>query len=414
MQVKRFGSVAAALAVLLALAVPSRRTAAASSSGDTLTVGAILPVTGAAASWAVSRRAALELGVDDVNQAYAGLGLRRRVRLVVEDSQLDPQLAVAKLRRLAARGIRTVLGPATSAELAAMRPIANSLGVMVLSGDSTASTLALPNDDVFRFVPDDTLEARSIVALLDLDGMRVLVGARRGDLGNDDIYLTTQRALEAQGGTLVQGPRYSPDTTDYGPVVAALANQVRAAEGVYGVGSVGVFLSSFGEAVSIFRLAKDDPTLARVRWYGTDDNVRIPEIASDPDAAAFAARVGFPCPVAGLDDAYRSLWEPLSARIQARTGSPPDAFTLAIYDALWVGVLADQQAGRRTSAAARKTAIMQTANRFVGATGWTLLDRYGDRAIGNFDFWAVRPVDSGYQWIRVARYVNGQIHPEAP
>ena len=39
-----------------------------------------------------------------------------------------------------------------------------------------------------------------------------------------------------------------------------------------------------------------------------------------------------------------------------------------------------------------------------GATGNTKLDENGDRAVGNYDFWAVKHDSTGYNWKRIAKY----------
>jgi hypothetical protein len=47
---------------------------------------------------------------------------------------------------------------------------------------------------------------------------------------------------------------------------------------------------------------------------------------------------------------------------------------------------------------------MSAAATHYGATGWTVLDKAGDRRYGDFDFWAVRVVNGQPAWTRVGRY----------
>ena len=58
-------------------------------------------------------------------------------------------------------GVRIIVGPQSSSEVAAIQPLANAEGVLVVSQGSTASSLAMPNDNVFRFVPNDHIEGLS-------------------------------------------------------------------------------------------------------------------------------------------------------------------------------------------------------------------------------------------------------------
>ncbi len=62
-------------------------------------------------------------------------------------------------------------------------------------------------------------------------------------------------------------------------------------------------------------------------------------ITEEVSAAAFAERTGFPNPIFGLEEGARDVWMPLSARIQARANVAPDAFALAVYDAVWIAAM---------------------------------------------------------------------------
>ena len=63
-----------------------------------------------------------------------------RVRLFTRDTKLHPDLALQQLKELAARGVRTVIGPQSSAEVRALRDYADRRGILLLSQGSTASS----------------------------------------------------------------------------------------------------------------------------------------------------------------------------------------------------------------------------------------------------------------------------------
>lgn len=86
-------------------------------------------------------------------------------------------------------------------------------GVLVASQSSTAGTLAIPNDKIFRF-PSDTLEAVALVGLLKADGMATIIPFWRNDAGNTGLQVAT-RALFSSVGTVKPGVQYEatqPDT----------------------------------------------------------------------------------------------------------------------------------------------------------------------------------------------------------
>ena len=133
---------------------------------DQLVVGALLSLTGPGRTLGQTSEAALHLAADDLNARLSGDGSPTRVSVRVEDTGLDPAQALDRLRTLAGEGVRIFVGPQSSSEVAALKPFADSAGVILLSQGSTASSLSIPDDNVFRLVPDDSHEGEAMVALL--------------------------------------------------------------------------------------------------------------------------------------------------------------------------------------------------------------------------------------------------------
>jgi ABC-type branched-subunit amino acid transport system substrate-binding protein len=110
--------------------------------------------------------AALALAADDVNAQLTAQGSPVRVSLRVENTGLDPTRALDRLRTLAGEGVRIFIGPQSSSEVNALKVFADSAGVIILSQGSTAGALSIPDDNVFRLVPDDAAEGAAMVELL--------------------------------------------------------------------------------------------------------------------------------------------------------------------------------------------------------------------------------------------------------
>jgi hypothetical protein len=82
-----------------------------------VTIGALLPLTGAWSSVGESEDAAEKIAINDVNQYFSKSKSDIRIGLIVKDTRTDPATSLEKLKDLAAKGIRIVIGPATSTEL---------------------------------------------------------------------------------------------------------------------------------------------------------------------------------------------------------------------------------------------------------------------------------------------------------
>ena len=98
-----------------------------------VTLGALLSINGASSSVGESEEAGLRLAVRDVNDYFSKTNSDVRIGLVVEDTHTDPSRSLEELKDLAAKGIRIVIGPSTSAELEAIKDYANNNGIILLS-----------------------------------------------------------------------------------------------------------------------------------------------------------------------------------------------------------------------------------------------------------------------------------------
>jgi branched-chain amino acid transport system substrate-binding protein len=363
-----------------------------------VTVGALLPLTGSLASYGETSRAALD-------DAVAALG-DANFNLAVEDTKTDPPTALERLQALKERGVKVVIGPFASSEVAAVKQYAEDNGIVLVSPLSTASRLALPGDTLLRFTPDDELEGAAAAALAYADGLRVIVPVSRDDEGNLGLQAAFKPAFEKLGGRVVGGVTYAADETDFQDEVQAIA---AALEQAGADGPAGVYLTAFNEVRGLLGAAADakSDVLAKSAWYGSDSVAQSAELVADAKAAAFAATVGYPNPILGLRDADKAVWGPVSERLTQQLGRSPDAFALAAYDALDVVHQALAEPGAADDATALAGAIVRVADSYTGLTGPTELDAAGDRALGNYDFWSVCHSGTTWTWYRSAAYTVG-------
>ena len=392
-----------ALVLLLGVAGCGDDDSSGPDTGNQLVVGALLSLTGPGQTLGRTSEAALALAADDVNAQLTAQGSPVRVSLRVEDTGLDPTRALDRLRTLAGEGVRIFIGPQSSSEVNALKVFADSAGVILLSQGSTAGALSIPDDNVFRLVPDDAAEGAAMVELLKEDGIETVVPLWREDAGNQGLHDAVERLFEAAGGTVTAGASYAPGTTDFTATLATIRSEIEAAAAQGGAETVAVYFASFEEsAVAIFAAASGDPAFAQVRWYGGDGVVQSSLVLADADAADFAAATQFRAPTYGLDDQLLQEHADLIDAIEARSGLSADAFTLAAYDALHVAALAFADVGLG-SISGYRSALLEQAAAYTGATGNTELNAAGDRAVGDYDFYQVCP-GSPASWQRVAAY----------
>jgi branched-chain amino acid transport system substrate-binding protein len=373
-------------------------------------IGALLPLTGDLAFAGNAGAAGLELAIEDVNTYLAASNSELRVRVIIEDTETSPDVAHERLQELAARGVAIVLGPESSAEVDAVQAYAADKGIVLLSQGSTAPSLAIPNDNLLRFRPDDTHQAEAIAQLLWNDGVKLLIPVWRGDVWGDDLADATKRSFEALGGMTVAGVRYNPEATQFSAELEQVNGLVSDALAQYGdTDAVAIQLMAFDEVVPLFSEAASYPLLASVRWYGGDGTALDANLLTTPEAARFALDTGFSNPFYAPPETEK--YERLEQRVREQIDSSLTAYAATFYDAVWVATLAHLATDGTEDAATLNQALHETADLYFGATGWTTLNEAGDRAFGDYDFWAIETVNGSYEWVRVARY---EVSPGLP
>ena len=260
-----------------------------------LVVGALLSLTGPGRTLGQTSEAALQLAADDLNAQLSTAGSATRVSLRIQDTGLDPAVALDRITALANQGVRIFIGPQSSSEIAAIKAFADSAGVVILSQGSTAGSLSMPDDNVFRLVPDDAEEGAATVKLLQEDGITTVVPLWREDAGNQGLHDAVERLFGAAGGTVTAGASYAPGTTDFAAPLATIKSEIEAAVAQGGASTVAVYFAAFEEsAVGIFAAASADPVFSQVRWYGGDGMVQSSLVVADPDAAGLRRRDAAP------------------------------------------------------------------------------------------------------------------------
>ncbi len=372
--------------------------------GNDITIGALLSLTGDWSTLGITSKALLEIAVAEINRWFESTGSPGRVTLRVEDTKLDPVAVVNSFQSLVGAGAKLIIGPQSSAEARAILKLLDDAGAIAISQGSTAGSLSLPGDSLYRFVPDDALEAEAIVAAVRSRGLKTIVPAWRADPGNRGIAVAVRRIFTAAGGTVTQGVEYPTDGANFGDVAREIGRQ--AALGP--ADSTAVQLSSFDEVVDVFHAATAVERLKSKPWFGSDGVALSVPLLSDRPAAAFAAATGFLAPTLLRPDVARPKWEPLVKAVIAKTGIEPDAFALAAYDACWCGVLARLLSGG-DYAPTWKAFLPQAAEMFFGATGWGRLNGNGDRAFGDFEFWGLSSNGDHppAKWVSRASYQAG-------
>jgi len=97
--------------------------------------------------------------MNDINAMLSIAGCNLRFTTSVDDYALNNQVALSELTSLSASGVQVVVGPLNSGAVQTILSYADSNHIVLISPSSTSATLAIPNDYLFRTIPNDQQQA---------------------------------------------------------------------------------------------------------------------------------------------------------------------------------------------------------------------------------------------------------------
>ena len=360
-------------------------------------IGSLLPLTGDLSSNGEENKLAIDLAVDDFNTHLKEIDANWHLKVVHEDTATSPVIALEKLTSLYSKGVNVVVGPSSSAELRVIKAYADSNGIVLISPSSTAPSLAIPGDNVFRLITDDTKQGPAIAKLLSDQKIKVIVPAWRGDTWGDGLSSTAVNSFEKLGGISDKGIRYNPESPEFSAATSLLAGKVQFYVDKHGAANVGVLFLGFAEILQFMQSASEHDSLDDVRWFGSDANTKEHKLTDDPIGLEFSNNVLFTTTQGAVMD--NPVYESVNERIVDKLGRDPIFYAFSSYDAVWLAgkSILDAQS---TNANTIKDAIMQIAEKHNGAIGSTRLNDAGDLEYANYEIWGIR----GDDWVLVGLY----------
>jgi branched-chain amino acid transport system substrate-binding protein len=370
----------------------------------TIKIAGLFSETGGLSYLGLTSEEAIKIAIGEINKDYENRSIPYRFELTVFDTKIDANLALDAMRTIGAGGFKLVIGPQTSAELIAIKPIADSLGIMGVSPSSTTSLLSVPNDMVFRYAPGEQIVGEAMAKSIYLKGKRALVCISRNDAGSLGLNNAISSNFKNQGGVTVSAGNFNGTDVDFTAVLSEVNKQINNYAKTYSKSQIGVLSTSFDETILLFKQANSDTTLSSVNWYGGVGFFKNNAITTNTAASQFAVNTKFFSPGFSLPNSASKIWSPLLTKIKTKTGLDGDALTLNSYDIMRVfGIMVEAQNGLPATPELLRLAFLNASNQHSGATGPIMLNANGDRANGTFDYWGLQNNNGNFQWYFVGQ-----------
>lgn len=369
-------------------------------------IGLILPLSGDLATHGLENLEGSKLGVVEFNKHLEEIGAPWTLKMTSEDSATNPVIALEKLTSLNAKGIKMIVGPETSSNIRNMKGYSDSNNMLLVSCCSSAPSLAIPNDSVYRLVPDDSNQGTALSKLIQHEGIEVLVPVWRGDTWGDGLSTATTSSFVQRGGIIDEGVRYNPESPEFSASTSLLAEKVQGYVDEYGKDKVGVLFLGFAEILQFVQSADQHEVLDDVRWFGPGANTKEHKLIDDPIGLEFSTNVQFTTvqfAASKITDtgAVNPIYEKVQDHLTETLGTAPNSFVLSSYDAVWIIGLSILET-QSTDVTTIKSVISDIAENYSGAIGPTILNEAGDLAQANYEVWGIR----GGEWALLGQYTQ--------
>ncbi|MEM4470621.1 MAG: ABC transporter substrate-binding protein [Zestosphaera sp.] len=364
------------------------------------TIGFTLPLSGELSSIGKVWEKVVQLAIEDLNKEVQAYGFNVEFRSVILDDGTTAERALQNVQSFVQQGIKVVIGPAASAQVKAVKSYVDANKIVLISPSSTAPTLAIPNDYIFRTVGSDAGQAKALAALAYQEGARKVIVFYRNDEYGKAFADFFENYFREMGGTVVKLP-YQTGLPDYASEVATLASKVQS-EGAEAV----VLIAFDTDGANILSHAAESDVLSSVRWFISEGPHGAKELLSSA-VGQFASRVR----LFGTRPLFiaNPLYEDFKNRMVQRFGEEPGVFSENLYDAVKLAGWAILRAGTYDGEAIR-AALIEVAKTYYGPSGWTIFDSAGDKAQQDYGVWAIVPGGPmGYQFKDVGLYERGSI-----
>ncbi|WP_243138095.1 ABC transporter substrate-binding protein [Heliorestis acidaminivorans] len=368
----------------------------------TVTVGALLPLTGSWETHGQSAASALEAAQDVIRSHWADEQLN--ITVTTLDTASDPATALTQLEALHQQGIRIVIGPMSSAEAAHVRDFADQNDILLISPSATASQLS-QNDNLLKLSPTDKHQSDALIRLMKKDAIRQLAVLHIDDIYGHSFYSELTQAVGDAGITLLPGLSLAPASPDYPGALTQLEKQLADQP----ITSTAVLLiESDQRAKALIQTIPSDSPVRQVKWYAGDAIIGSEGFLADAQVASFAATTSLEGFTLALDGDLFDASLPLTQRIIAdRHQGPISPYALTTWDALWL-IAHTHQLATGADTATFKAALLEESHRFGNAFSFlNPLDENGDTVPARYArFRASEKPSGGYQWQLTGAYVR--------
>ena len=319
---------------------------------ETIKLGGVGPLTGGYANYGLSVQHGAQLAVDEINAAGGVSG--KQLELSFQDSQGDPESAVAAYGKLMDWGMNVCLGGVLSGETASVVTAAKADDVFIMETTGSADKCIDGNDKAFRVCFYDSYQGTAAADYLNDNQLATEVGVFYQSDNDYSVGLDNAFVAECQNnGVTIKETQTFTTATDFSTQVNALVNS----------GVKVVFIPIYAEEASTFLTQAKGKFAEDVYFFGADglDGI-LGKVSQD---VTIADNVLMMTPFAA--DSADPKVQAFVKAYQDAYNATPDQLAADAYDAVYA-VKAAVEAANGSTSGADLAAVMPTIT-VEGVTG---------------------------------------------
>lgn len=341
-----------------------------------VTIGAVLPLTGASATIGEDQRRGIELAVARVNADGGVLG--KKLNVLVEDSGGDAASAIDAARKLTSVDkVPVVIGEYSSSVTIPLGQFLQKEGVVHINPGSSSPNIAKIGSYSFSTIGLDTIASRFTAQTITSEGHHKVALLVPNNAFGSGIATTFKADFAAIGGQVTSSVLYTEGQTDYR---AELQRLSRGSPDL-------VVYSAYGQEAKVINKQAFELGLSKATpWFG----IYLSMCTADSDPATVEGQLGMDVNYIGPGgQAYEAAYK-------AKYGkSFASSFSGYSYDAVMLSAAAINKAAS-TDPKVIDAALKEIGQNYAGATGQIIFDASNQRST---------------QPYAVLKYANGQLVP---
>jgi len=322
-------------------------------------IGIILPLTGSNAVDGEAAKQSIDLAFELKRAEFIKKGIT--LRFIYEDDKMIPNEGVNAAKKIIKIDkVIAIIGPFGSSVLLAVAPVAEQNRVVLISGSATNPKIKEAGDYIFRDVPPDDYQGKALSKF----AYEVLKVKKAAILYmNNDYGVGLKNVIEREfpqlGGQIIYSEAFNPGETDFRSHLQKLKK----------TNPECAFLPSHHtEGALILRQAREMGI--KIPFLGGDGIFR-PELI---DIASNAANNTYISSMSWRPDSYDPLVKEFVVKFKEKYGKEPNVFSAYYFDA--TNIILDAILNGTKTSDEIKSYLYQ--NEFMGVTGKTKFDRYGE------------------------------------